>query len=98
MLPYDQIPPEQRTIVDYTARLGENNIMLATALARWMARNDAKAEPEMRQAANIAMASIDAMLAELHQLRARLVSEINESDDIAVARVDALLAEREAGQ
>ena len=37
------------------------------------------------------------MLGELHQLRARLVSEIRVSDDAAAARVDAMLA-READQ
>ncbi len=38
------------------------------------------------------MDAVDSMLAELHQLRARLVSEVRASDDLAAARVDALLA------
>ena len=45
------------------------------------------------------MSSIDAMLRELYQLRARLVSEIRASDDAAAARADAILARaREAAQ
>ena len=67
------------------------------ALAQWAARDDTRPEPEVRQAANTAMDAVDAMLAELHQLRARLVSEIRASDEAAAARADALLA-READQ
>jgi hypothetical protein len=67
--------------------------VLGVALAQWMARDDTKAEPAVRRAANTAMDAIDAMLAELHQLRARLVSEIRASDDSAAARADAMLAE-----
>jgi hypothetical protein len=91
MLPYDQIPPERRTIADFTGRLGESNMMLATALAQWMARDDTRPDAEARQAANTAMDAIDAMLGELHVLRARLVSEIRASDHAAEARADELL-------
>ena len=93
MLPYDQIPPERRTIADYTGRLGDegHNGVLGVALAQWMARDDTRAEPEVRRAANTAMDAIDAMLAELYELRARLVSEIRASDDASAARADALL-------
>ena len=91
-LPYDQIPPGRRTIGDFTSRLDEHNGVLGVALAQWLARDDSKAEPAVRQAANTAMEEIDAMLAELHELRARLVSEIRASDDATAARVDALLA------
>ena len=40
--PYDQIPPERRTIADYTGRLGDqgHNGVLCVALAQWMARDD----------------------------------------------------------
>jgi hypothetical protein len=37
------------------------------------------------------MDTIDAMLASLHQLRARLVGEIRQADDIAMERSAALL-------
>ena len=89
-LPYDQVPPERRTIGD-SARLGEHNGVLGVALAQWMARDDSKPEPEIRQAANTAMDAIDAMIAELHQLRARLAGEIREAGDASAARADALL-------
>lgn len=100
MLPYDQIPQDRRTICDFTGRLGDegHNGVLGVALAQWMARDDSKADPEARRAANTAMESIDAMLAELHQLRARLQSEIRDSDDIRNARVDAMLAEAKAAR
>jgi len=90
-LPYDRIPPGRRTIVDFTGRLDEHNGVLGVALAQWMARNDSKAEPDARQAANTAMDAVDAMLREVHALRARLANEIRESDDAAAVRVDALL-------
>jgi hypothetical protein len=93
VLTYDQIPPERRTIADATGRLGDegHNRVLSVALAQWMARDDARADPDARRAANTAMEAIDAMLAELHQLRARLVSEVRASDDASAARADALL-------
>jgi hypothetical protein len=91
MLPYNQIPPERRTIGDFTSRLHEHNGVLGVALAQWMARDDTKAQPAVRQAANAAMDAIDAMLRELHTLRGRLVFEIRNSDDVNDARADALL-------
>lgn len=91
-LPYDQIPAERRTIGDATGRLGDQLGALGVALAQWAARDDSKPEPEIRRAANTAMDSVDAMLAELHALRARLVGEIRESDRLAAERADALLA------
>lgn len=72
--------------------------VLDAALAQWAARDDTRPQPEVRQAANTAMDAIDSMLAELHQLRARLVSEIRASDDLAAARADALLAGEEPGR
>jgi hypothetical protein len=93
MLPYDQIPPERRTICDYTGRLGDegHNGVLGVALAQWVARDDSKADVGARQAANTAMDEIDAMLRELYQLRSRLVTEIRAADDATAARVDELL-------
>ena len=94
-LPYDQIPPERRTIGGATGRLGEHTRVLDVALAQWMARDDSKAQPEVRWAANTAMDEIDAMLRELHALRARLISEIRASDDASAARADELLRRRQ---
>jgi hypothetical protein len=88
---YDQIPPGRRTIGDAASRLDGHLGVLGVALAQWAARDDSKAEPDIRRAANTAIDAADAMLGELHALRARLVTEIRESDDIAAARADALL-------
>jgi hypothetical protein len=94
MLPYDQIPQDRRTLLDVTGRLGDEGHagVLGFALAQWAARDDTKADPQARRAANTAMDETDAMLAALHALRARLVSEIRDADDATAARVDALLA------
>ena len=62
-----------------------------------MAGDDSKAQPEDRRAANTAMDEIDAMLRELHALRARLVGEIRTSDDASCARADELLRRRQNG-
>ncbi len=91
-LPYDQIAPERLSIGDATGRLGDHLGVLGVALAQWAARDDSKAQPEIRRAANRALDSIDAMLAELYALRARLVSEVRGSDDLAARRADELLA------
>ena len=94
MLTYDQIEPGRRTIGDACGRLGDDghNGVLGVALAQWMARDDSRAEPEVRRAANTAMDAIDAMLAELYALRSRLMTEIRASDDATGRRVDAMLA------
>ena len=99
MLRYDEIRPDRRTIGDACGRLGDEgyNDVLGVALAQWMARDDTRAEPEVRQAANTAMDMIDAMLAEIHLLRARLVTEIRASDDATAARVDAMLGQVSTG-
>ena len=96
MLPYDQIPQNRRTILDVTGHLGDEgrNGVLGVALAQWAARDDTKADPQARRAANTAMDEIDAMLAELHPLRTRLIDETRDADDATAARVDALLAAR----
>ena len=98
MLPYDQIPRDRLAIGDATGRLDDHNGVLGVALAQWIARDDSKAEPEVRRAANTAMDAIDAMLCELHALRSRLTGEIRASDDRRNARVDAMLAEAAAGR
>jgi hypothetical protein len=77
---------------DVHAKLEEPMGVLAFTLARWETRDDAKPQPEVRQAANTAMTEIDRMLAELHEMRSRLVGEIRASDAAAAARADAVLA------
>ena len=90
-LSYDQILPERHTIGDFTSRLDHRNGVLGVALAQWMARDDTRPDPDVRRAANTAMGAIDAMIAELHQLRARLAGEIRDGDDASAARADKLL-------
>jgi hypothetical protein len=92
VLPYDRIDPARLAIGDATGRLDDHLGVLGVALAQWMARDDTRAQPAVRQAANTAMDTVDAMLAGLHQLRARLVAEIRASDQLAAERADALLA------
>jgi hypothetical protein len=69
-------------------------------LTIWAARDDEKAQPDVRQAANHAMDAIDAALRELYGIRSRLVGEIRASDDATAARVDELLRQcrEERGQ
>jgi thiamine monophosphate kinase len=67
---------------------------LSAAHAMWGWRDDSKAQPQVRGAANTAMDSIDGLLHELHQLRAAMVTEIRRYDDATAARVDALLEKR----
>lgn len=76
-----------------TASLQDHAATLSRALSTWARRDDSRAEPEVRQAANVAMETIDAMLAALHQMRRDLGVQMNISDDAAIARADALLAE-----
>ena len=64
---------------------------LEAALATWETRDDTKAQPGVRQAANDAMDAVDGALRELHGLRSQLVGEIRASDDAAVTRAQALL-------
>jgi hypothetical protein len=78
--------------VNPAAALENCTEVLSGALALWATRDDAKAQPGVREAANTAMAAIDTMLAELHSARSALVGEIRRADDATDARVDALLA------
>jgi hypothetical protein len=64
---------------------------LDAALELWEARDDSRAQPEVRRAASTAVDAIDAILRELHGIRAQLVGEVRKSDDAAAARADALL-------
>lgn len=81
---------------DVYARLEDPVGVLSVALGQWETRDDTKAQPEVRRAANTAMDVIDGMLRELHQMRSRLTGEIRVSDDATAARVDAMLAAAKA--
>jgi hypothetical protein len=76
---------------DVHAKLEDPMGVLAVALAQWETRDDTKPQPEIREAANTAMAAINAMTRELDAMRSRLLSEIRVSDDATTARAEALL-------
>jgi hypothetical protein len=44
-----------------------------------------------------AIRDIDQLIAQLHQVRARLVSELRQNEDICAARIDAMVTERRGG-
>lgn len=67
---------------------------LDDALILWTDRDDTKPQPALRQAANVAVDSIDALLRELYRMRTELITQIRVSDDASAERVDALLRER----
>lgn len=83
--------------LDDCARLRERVEEISGALAYWADRDTAKAQPEVRQAVNTAVESIDAALSTLHRIRRRLDHEMRQFDDAAVRR-SGELREREAGQ
>lgn len=62
-------------------------------LAIWEARAQDGPDAHARRCANHAMDAIDAMLRDLHAVRAQLTGEIRADDDATAARVDVLLAE-----
>lgn len=83
------------TLSALRGHLGE----LGAALALWATRDDTKAQPGVRQAANDAVDAIDGALRELYGLRSQLVSEVRAADDAAMARTEALLRRlREEGR
>jgi hypothetical protein len=96
MLPWDQVPPEHRAIGDLATPLDDELGLMNVHLAVWMARDDSKADASVVRAGNQVIDSIDAMLRQLYQLRARMVAERREDQDTAAARVDAMLAARQA--
>jgi hypothetical protein len=77
---------------DVYAKLEDPVGALSIALGQWENRDEAKAQPAVRRAANEAMDTIDAMIAELYAMRSRLVGEIRASDDIHGARIDVMLS------
>jgi len=86
----------EREPYDVHAKLEDPMGVLAIALGQWEDRDDSKAQPEVRRAANTAMDAIDGMLHRLHAMRSRLVGEIRQADDASAARVDSMLAESRA--
>jgi hypothetical protein len=84
--------PDMAQPYDVYAKLEDPMGVLSVAIVQWEERDDSKPRPEVRRAANTAMDQIDAMLAELHRMRSRLVGEIRASDEATAARADALLA------
>jgi hypothetical protein len=87
MLPWDQVPEERRAIGNLADPLDDELGLLNVRLAVWIARDGSKADPSVTRAGNQVVDSIDAMLRQLRQLRARMVAE----QDIAAARADELL-------
>ena len=77
-------------------KLDDHVTALDHALAAWETRDDTQAQPGVRRAANTAMDAIDALLADLHRMRSRLIGEIRASDDATAARVDAMLDQAKA--
>jgi len=67
---------------------------LGAWLAIWSVRDDGKPDAHARRCASDAVDAIDAMLTELHCVRARLVGEIRDGDDAAAARSGARPAGR----
>jgi hypothetical protein len=86
-------PDQARQPYDVYARLEDPLGVLALALGQWETRDESKAQPEIRQAANTAMDTIDTMVAVLYAMRSRLTSEIRSADDASAARADAVLAD-----
>lgn len=76
---------------DVNGRLRDPLGVLAIKLTQWEHRDETKAQPHVRRAANEAMVEIDTMLRELYLMRSRLVSEIRVSDDLAMERSGGLL-------
>ncbi len=68
---------------------------LGPSLAIWEAR--AEPDAQARRCSSDAVDTIDAALAELHGIRARLIGQIRASDDATAVRVDALLARKRDG-
>ena len=68
-------------------------------LGAWLAIWSARTEPDAhaRRCASSAVDAIDATLAGLHGIRARLIGEIRASDDETAVRADALLARMREG-
>ena len=64
---------------------------LAGALRRWEDRDDTQPQPEVREAANLAMNTIGVMQRKLALMGDRLAAEIRARDEAAAARARELL-------
>jgi hypothetical protein len=85
---------EERAMAVEAARLDAVQSGLGTlagALAAWQARAHDAPQPGVRQAANAAIGALDAMLLGLHEIRARLASQMRAFDDAEMERSAALL-------
>jgi len=91
----ETVPTPSPGFID-PAGLREQVETLSVALARWAYRDDSKAQPEIRRAANTAIDAIDNAMVALGRIRAELVGQIRASDDAAMARTDKLLADLRA--
>lgn len=69
------MPDHSPVITSLDAQLS----ILGVALAQWAVRDDGKAQPEIRQAGNTAVAAIDDMLVGLHRIRGQLVTEVRQA-------------------
>jgi hypothetical protein len=87
-----------RRTVDVVTDIRERVEDLSAAAALWAMRDDTKAQPAVRRAANDAVSAIDSAVRDLHLVRARLLGEIRASDDATAARVDALIVGRNVGR
>jgi hypothetical protein len=91
MLPWDQVPAGRRAIGDLAGPLDDELGLMNASLAIWMARDDSNADASVTRAGNQVIDSIDAMLRQLHMVRARMVAERREDQDLAMARSAELL-------
>jgi hypothetical protein len=66
---------------------------LGVWLMTWETRQENASSPHTRRCVSDAVGAIDGAIKELHQIRARLITEIRVSDDAAAVRADKLLAE-----
>lgn len=83
-------PSAHDTNADASSAIRDAAADIGVYLALWAMRDDARPCPDERRAANSAMDAIDRALAELYQLRGRLVTEIRVSDDVSAARAEAM--------
>lgn len=86
------------TVNDFTPGALEDQAgLIGVSVAQWAYRSpETGADVHQIRAANLAMDTIDRMLAELQKLRSGLVTEIREDQDQRAARVDRMLAAHES--
>jgi hypothetical protein len=87
IIPDHQPPAYDAAVAAVRANLDDLSLYLAV----WSARADACLETHARRCASDAVNAIDTIIAELHGIRGRLISEIRVGDDAAMEHADALL-------